>query len=310
MFYEVNRTTSLGDDTFVSSATMRAHVRAIDNSEDNLLRIYRNAAVDYLQNLSDRVLGLSTAKVLLDYSEFKAPFRIQKLQDITSINKIEYLKDGAFTVYTPDLPDDIEHGHHVIGGLTFTGGTAVNRIIEVDTASTTIDATLIAADIHGSISATWNLYKYNFVTEQYVLIESVPDGTPVGASNTFQDLSVGLYQAEFSSTSLQDGHAHSSFLYFAISNGTLFNYTALYDQYPARFDLSLLCELVDCDTDTVFRMTVSCGTDWADLPMQYTQAALLLIGHYYNMREAEAIGGITTEVKEGVHRLVSSVRQY
>lgn len=310
MFYEVNRTTSLGDDTFVSSATMRAHVRAIDDTEDDLLRIYRNAAVDYLQNLSDRVLGLSTAKVLLDYSEFRAPFRIQKLQGITSVDKIEYLKDGAFTVYTPDMPDDILHGHHLNVGVTFTGGTAVNRVIEVDTADTTIDATLTGADLDGSILIYWNLYKYNFASEQYVLIESVPDGAPVSSNNTFQDLSVGLYQAEFSSQSNQDGHAHSSYAYFAISNGTLFDNTALYDQYPAQFDFSKLCDVIDCDTDTLFRMTVSCGTDWSNLPMQYTQAALLLIGHYFNMREAEVVGGISTEVKEGVRRLVSSVRQY
>lgn len=310
MFYEVNRTTSLGDDTFVSSATMRAHVRAIDNTEDDLLRIYRNAAVDYLQNLSDRVLGLSTAKVLLDYYEFRAPFRIQKLQGITSVDKIEYLKDGAFTVYTPDLPDDVLHGHHLNVGVTFTGGTAVNRVIQVNTADTTIDATLAGLDVHGSIFINWNLYKYNFSSGEYVLVESVVDGPPTQVENTFQNLGVGLYQAEFNSQSNQDGHAHSSYAYFAISNGTLFDHTALYDQYPAQFDFSKLCDLIDCDTDTLVRMSVSCGTDWADLPMQYTQAALLLIGHYYNMREAEVVGGISTEVKEGVRRLVSSVRQY
>lgn len=310
MFYEVNRTTSLGDDTFVSSATMRAHVRAIDSSEDSLLRTYRNAAVDYLQNLSDRVLGLSTAKVLLDYYEFRAPFRIQKLQDITSIDKIEYLKDGVFTVYTPDIPDDVQHGHHMNVALTFADGTPVNRVINVDAASTTIDATLEAADTHGSVVAYWNLYKYNFSSEEYVLVSSQEDSVPISVSHTWENLDIGLYQAEFSSQSSQDGHAHSSYKYFAISNGTLFKQTALYNQYPAQFDFSELCELVDCDTDTKFRVTMSCGTDWADLPMQYTQAALLLIGHYYNMREAEAIGGITTEVKEGVHRLVASVRQY
>lgn len=309
MFYDINRTASV-DDTFVSSVTMRAHVRAIDGSEDDLLDIYRDAAVDYLQNLSDRVLGLSTAKVLLDYSEFRAPFRIQKLQDITAVDKLEYLKDGAYTVYTPDLPDNNMHDHHLNLAVTFTGGTAVNRVVEVNTASTAIDATLAAVDLQGSIVAYWNLYKYNFYTKEYVLVESVSDSTPVGGSNTFENLDAGLYQAEFKSQSNTDGHTHSSFAYFAINNGTLFKNKMLFDQYPAQFDFSELCELVDSDTDTMFRVTMPCGTDYANLPMQYTQAALLLIGHYYNMREAEAVGGITTEVKEGVHRLVSSVRQY
>jgi len=34
------------------------------------------------------------------------------------------------------------------------------------------------------------------------------------------------------------------------------------------------------------------------------------VGHYDSQREAEYIGGLTSEVKEGVHRLMSTVKLY
>ena len=309
MFYEVNRTASV-DDTFVSSATMRAHVRAIDNSEDDLLDIYRDAAVDYLQNLSDRVLGLSTAKVLLDYSEFRAPFRIQKLQDITAVNKLEYLKDGEYIKHIPTLPDDEIHGHHVVGDLAFINGSATDRVVEVEAHDTTINVRMTGADSDGATVSHFTVDKYNFHSEEWSQVATSTLGS-LTTSYTFTAAPAGLYRFNFFAT-VDSEHTHSSHRYFAINNGTLFKNKMLFEQYPARFDFSELCNLVeyDEDMDAPFRFEVMCGTAFADRPHQYVQAGLLLVGHYYNMREAEAIGGITTEVKEGVHRLVASVRQY
>jgi len=309
MFYEVNRTSSV-DDTFVSSATMRAHVRAIDDSEDDLLDIYRNAAVDYLQNLSDRVLGLSTAKVLLDYSEFRAPFRIQKLQDITAVNKLEYLKDGEYIKHIPTLPDDEIHGHHEVAALVFANGDAVDRVAEVETYDTPVNVRMIAADLDGATVATFTVDKYNFYSEEWHQVDTSALGQ-LETSYTFSAAPAGLYRFVYTAVVDAD-HTHSSIRYFAINNGTLFKNKTLFDQYPARFDFSALCDLVeyDRDMDHPFVMHVVCGTSMNSLPHQYVQAALLLIGHYYNMREAEVVGGITNEVKEGVRRLVASVRQY
>jgi hypothetical protein len=45
-------------------------------------------------------------------------------------------------------------------------------------------------------------------------------------------------------------------------------------------------------------------------PLQVLEAILLLVGHYYNQREAEHIGGITSTVKEGVDRLLISAKKY
>jgi hypothetical protein len=36
----------------------------------------------------------------------------------------------------------------------------------------------------------------------------------------------------------------------------------------------------------------------------------MLVAHYDAHREAEYVGGITTEIKEGVQRLLGSVRRY
>mgnify|MGYP003111574789 CR=1 FL=1 len=309
MFYEVNRTASV-DDTFVSSATMRAHVRAIDDSEDDLLDIYRNAAVDYLQNLSDRVLGLSTAKVLLDYYEFRAPFRIQKLQDITAVNTLEYLKDGEYIKHIPTLPDDEIHGHHVVASLIFSNGLAKDRIVEVEAYDTAINVRMTGADSDGASVSYFTVDKYNFHSEEWSQVATSALGQ-LTTSYTFTAAPAGLYRFNFFAT-VDSEHTHSSHRYFAINNGTLFKNKMLFEQYPARFDFSELCNLVeyDEDMDNPFRMELMCGTSYNTLPKQYTQAALLLIGHYYNMREAENIGGITSEVKEGVRRLVASVRQF
>lgn len=60
----------------------------------------------------------------------------------------------------------------------------------------------------------------------------------------------------------------------------------------------------------VLKFVFTGGSNVKDLPKQFTQAMLLLVGHYDTTREAEHIGGLTTEIKEGVRRLVQSVRRY
>jgi hypothetical protein len=90
-------------------------------------------------------------------------------------------------------------------------------------------------------------------------------------------------------------------------------YLYLYDRYPVHINVSDLIGKVtdpsEFNTDFI-QLTFTAGTELSALPKQYKQAALLLVGHYYNMREAENIGGITTELKEGVRRLIQSVRQF
>ena len=84
------------------------------------------------------------------------------------------------------------------------------------------------------------------------------------------------------------------------------------DVYPIEIDYMDLGQPIDIhDRDKqVYRITLSGGDNVKDLPRQYRQAMLLLVGHYDSQREAEYIGGLTTEIKEGVQRLLATVKVY
>ena len=83
--------------------------------------------------------------------------------------------------------------------------------------------------------------------------------------------------------------------------------------YPLTVDMTkaeLPADLnADYDTD-LFKLSFVGGDSVGQLPKQFRQAMLLLVGHYDSQREAEYIGGLTSEVKEGVHRLMSTVKLY
>lgn len=83
--------------------------------------------------------------------------------------------------------------------------------------------------------------------------------------------------------------------------------------YPIQIDFTDLEEPADIATDfdyDVYRVVLTGGDNVKDLPRQFRQAMLLLVGHYDVHRETEFIGGLTTELKEGVKRLVSTVKVY
>jgi len=83
--------------------------------------------------------------------------------------------------------------------------------------------------------------------------------------------------------------------------------------YPLQVDFTGTEPPVDLNEDQdydLYKITLEGGENVKDLPKQFTQAALMLIGHYDSHREAEFFGGITTEVKEGVQRLLGSVKRY
>jgi hypothetical protein len=86
----------------------------------------------------------------------------------------------------------------------------------------------------------------------------------------------------------------------------------LYDRkYPASIKLlELETPIEDGDPDgySYYRIVLLFGEE--RYPARFKQAYLLLTGHFYNQREAEVIGAITTEVKMGVDRLIGSLRNY
>lgn len=82
--------------------------------------------------------------------------------------------------------------------------------------------------------------------------------------------------------------------------------------YPVEIDLSEIDEPADAavhGTD-LYRITLTGGDNVIDLPRQYRQAMLLLVGHYDAHRETEVMGAVTNELKEGVRRLLSTVKQF
>lgn len=191
---------------------MRNHVRAIDNSDDELLKVYLDAALDYMQSMSDRLLGSHDVRVYVDHSELSRGITLPIVNQVSDDFKVSYRKEDG-----------------------------------------TYSADILSAEV----------------------------GDPAAANADY----------------LED-----------------LEYVIIKDQYPPYLFFKNLTELVH-NKDTQFakgylKITCTAGTALANLPMQYKQAALLLVGHYYNMREAENIGGITMELKEGVRRLMASVRQY
>lgn len=83
--------------------------------------------------------------------------------------------------------------------------------------------------------------------------------------------------------------------------------------YPIQVDFTDIEVPTDINTDQdydLYRVTLSGGDNVKDLPRQYRQAMLLLVGHYDSQREAEYVGGLTTEIKEGVQRLLATVKVY
>lgn len=81
--------------------------------------------------------------------------------------------------------------------------------------------------------------------------------------------------------------------------------------YPAVIEIKNEPSDITEDTnDAVYRVWLKGGESASALPKQFRLAMMLLVSHYYTNREAEYVGGITTELKEGVKRLLNTVRKF
>lgn len=172
----------------VSLDIVRAHVRALDDSEDALLTIYLEAAIDYLAQATNRQLGTVTTSVYVSRDEASEVISLSGFNNIQNLTVSEGDRSGTYTALT---------------GSDYTASTVYPGTVD--------------------------------------LTDHEPDS----------DRDEELYLISFTS-----------------------------------------------------------GVSLSRAPKQYVQAALLLVGHYYNQREAEVIGQITSELKEGVRRLIMSARQF
>ena len=322
---------------------LRSHVRAIDSSEDDLLLIYLEAAVDYMQNLSDRLLGAHDVIVYIDKYESKVgAVTFSGVQNVTGVGPLFYNSKD------PDDKTPFGLQYKLIGedavdtGVTYTLGDdttfGVGQEFEISTTSfgLTVSRSFNVTAINTTIAGQ-NVDGVRFTAQKQAsdgtftaTIEKVDGTRPttsmlVSSNGTSSALNLGLlpggnyrYEAQAlnnpgqAETKLGDPQYH----YFNIHDGRDFDNQIVTTSYPIWIDIHEGCEQQDvvdngADYDRDFwKLHLTAGTAFLNLPKQYKQAALLLVGHYYNMREAENIGGITTELKEGVRRLISSVRQY
>lgn len=88
------------------------------------------------------------------------------------------------------------------------------------------------------------------------------------------------------------------------------SYTFKNISYPYNITIEELPTDLKAVGDQTFKFTMQGGVLPSQAPLQALEAVLLLVGHYYNQREAEHIGGITSMVKEGVDRLLASAKKY
>ena len=65
---------------------LRNHVRAIDDSDDDLIKIYLDAALDYMQSLTDRLIGVHDVTVLVDYDELEHRIELAGINDLSLIH--------------------------------------------------------------------------------------------------------------------------------------------------------------------------------------------------------------------------------
>lgn len=89
------------------------------------------------------------------------------------------------------------------------------------------------------------------------------------------------------------------------------NYALMTDTYPAVIRIKKEpSDLMKEDPEGAYMFLLSGGEAASDAPAQFKMAMFLLVSHYYTNREAEYVGGISTELKEGVKRLMNTVKRF
>lgn len=320
---------------------IRNHVRAIDNSDDELLKVYLDAAIDYMENMSDRLLGVHDVEFLIDKDESKY-LMSAPIDSVTSVGPLFYnAKDPddesphelKYTMITEDaldtgveytLGDDDDFGvgrEYEVG--TTTHSKSLNLVFNVSVIDTTIDGLNVdQVNFQVQKQASDGTWTASVLTVTGASMITIKAATANGDTSAFSlsSLPAGKYRIEAQAVN-SPGQGETKlgdpeYDYFNITNGRDFKNLVDTNSYPIYIDIRKGLDVDEVEEDGTdfnkhfWKLHLTAGTALDTLPAQYKQAALLLIGHYYNMREAEVIGGISVEIKEGVRRLMASVRKY
>jgi len=150
-----------------------------------------------------------------------------------------------------------------------------------------------AADYMASVSGRTFKYGSNEANVYLYLSRDEVYGTIRKADN------LTLYQARYKND--EDG--------YGIMDAA--DYVANTETYPSTFKIkSVPSDITTNETEAVYRIWFKGGEAAESLPNQFRMAMMLLVSHYYTNREAEYVGGITTELKEGVKRLLGTVKMF
>lgn len=304
-------------------ALLRNHVRAIDDSEDDLLKIYLDAALDYMQSLTDRLLGTHDVTIYINKEESKRPVSAAGIQEVTSVGNLYYYgkdeDDAAPWSSTYKLIGEAAAGE---GDAPFAiPGNGQSWLLPLIYEATGGSATVTRQNVCGLVGSG-DVFAVTFSVEKMLpsgVYGLYTDITPITRTDdttvTMPDnvsLPVGYYRVK-AVTIFTDASIETSYAYFTVTDGKDFDNRIITERYPVYLDLHNGLDLIDDGSEydeDFWKLNMTAGTALASLPKQYKQAALLLVGHYYNMREAENVGGISSELKEGVQRLMASARQY
>lgn len=157
----------------VPVASLRKHVRALDDTDDDLLEDYLYAALDYVQHQTNRILGTSTVTLILDREDIENTRYFHGVNDIVSVDSVEYL-DNLASYQTLDTSI---YALHTDYPASFTLVDDLPTDAEDDYDESLIKITLTAGASLATLPRQYKMAVYLLVGHWYMNREEVVIGT-------------------------------------------------------------------------------------------------------------------------------------
>ena len=332
-----NNYTLFGNSQDAANTLMRNHVRAYHDEDNDVLNVYLDAAIDYMEVMTGRLLGIHDVELLIDKDEsqylMSAPidnvidvdalyYRAKDPDESTPFAEnyelISKSPKNTTDEYIFGNDDDWNNGRVLKVGTSGSVNVVMSyhvNVIDTNLGDGNIDSVIFTVEQKqndGSYAAA-KKKDGSSVPSKLVLTNST-------VSHTLGQLGGGIYRVKGQAQNGEQSGAvrigDAQYRYISVSDGTDFQNLIDTLSYPIYLDIRKGLDVEEVSkkgseyNKHFWKLHLTAGTNLDELPAQYKQAALLLIGHYFNAREAEMIGVITSEIKEGVHRLLQSVRHF